>query len=98
MEVNPFESAGYSNAFDVRILPDSADPMDIRQHDRLGCIVPHVAGVTEHLLFQSHVQEKSLKEKVSLRSLRIRRIISSLDYYRLMKQAFRQMIKCYRQH
>src|SRR5688572_593735 len=25
-----FEAAGYTNAFDVRILPDSADPMDIR--------------------------------------------------------------------
>ena len=25
-----FEAAGYINAFDVRILPDDADPMDIR--------------------------------------------------------------------
>jgi hypothetical protein len=40
-----FESAGFINAFQVKILPEDADPMDLRFNDKLGCTAQREVGV-----------------------------------------------------
>ena len=42
-----FEAAGFSNAFRVEVLPDDADPMDLRYNMINGSIVPPEVGLTE---------------------------------------------------
>lgn len=66
-----FEAAGYKNAFEVRILPDSADPMDIRYN-----VINWVHRSTRGWSYGNAVVDprtgEILKGIVSLGSLRVR--------------------------
>ncbi|MGH9458185.1 MAG: zinc-dependent metalloprotease [Thermoanaerobaculia bacterium] len=66
-----FEAAGFRNAFDVRILPEDADPMDIRYN-----VINWVHRSTRGWSYGAAVVDprtgEILKGNVSLRSLRIR--------------------------
>ena len=66
-----FEAAGYKNAFQVKILPDSADPMDIRYN-----VINWVHRSTRGWSYGSSIVDprtgEIIKGVVSLGSLRIR--------------------------
>lgn len=66
-----FEAAGYRNAFQVKILPDSADPMDLRYN-----IINWVHRSTRGWSFGNSVVDprtgEIIKGNVSLGSLRVR--------------------------
>ncbi len=66
-----FEAAGYKNAFQVEILPDTADPMDIRYN-----MIQWVHRSTRGWSYGASVQDprtgEIIKGHVSLGSLRIR--------------------------
>ncbi|MCU0445739.1 MAG: zinc-dependent metalloprotease [Microscillaceae bacterium] len=66
-----FEAAGYSNAFQVKILPEDADPMDVRYH-----IIQWVHRSTRGWSYGNTVRDprtgEIIKGHVSLGSLRIR--------------------------
>ena len=66
-----FEAAGYKNAFEVRILPDTADPMDIRYN-----VINWVHRSTRGWSYGNAVVDprtgEILKGIVSLGSLRVR--------------------------
>jgi hypothetical protein len=66
-----FEAAGYRNAFQVKILPDSADPMDIRYN-----MINWVHRATRGWSFGSSVADprtgEIIKGNVTLGSLRVR--------------------------
>jgi len=66
-----FETAGYKNAFQVKILPDSADPMDIRYN-----VINWVHRSTRGWSYGSSIVDprtgEIIKGVVSLGSLRIR--------------------------
>lgn len=66
-----FESAGYTNAFQIKILPDDADPMDIRYN-----VIQWVHRSTRGWSYGASVVDprtgEILKGHVSLGSLRIR--------------------------
>ncbi|MEO8414906.1 MAG: zinc-dependent metalloprotease [Ginsengibacter sp.] len=66
-----FEAAGYKNAFQVKILPDSADPMDIRYN-----VINWVHRSTRGWSYGSSITDprtgEIIKGVVSLGSLRVR--------------------------
>ncbi|MEP7141871.1 MAG: zinc-dependent metalloprotease [Ferruginibacter sp.] len=66
-----FEAAGYKNAFQVRLLPDSADPMDIRYN-----VINWVHRSTRGWSYGNAVVDprtgEIIKGQVSLGSLRVR--------------------------
>ena len=66
-----FESAGYSNAFQVRLLPEDADPMDVRYN-----VIQWVHRSTRGWSYGSSVLDprtgEILKGHVTLGSLRVR--------------------------
>lgn len=66
-----FEAAGYKNAFQVKILPDSADPMDIRYN-----VINWVHRSTRGWSYGASVVDprtgEIIKGQVSLGSLRVR--------------------------
>src|ERR1019366_1404883 len=66
-----FEAAGYKNAFQVKILPDSADPMDIRYN-----MINWVHRSTRGWSFGYSVSDprtgEIIKGNVTLGSLRVR--------------------------
>lgn len=66
-----FEAAGYSNAFQLKILPDDADPMDVRYN-----VIQWVHRSTRGWSYGSSVVDprtgEIIKGQVSLGSLRIR--------------------------
>ena len=67
-----FESAGFKNAFQIKILPDDADPMDVRYN-----VIQWVHRSTRGWSYGASVIDprtgEILKGHVSLGSLRIRR-------------------------
>ncbi len=66
-----FEAAGYSNAFDVRILPDSADPMDIR-YNMINWVHRSTRGWSYGASVVDPRTGEIIKGQVSLGSLRVR--------------------------
>lgn len=66
-----FEAAGYVNAFDVRILPDSADPMDIR-YNMINWVHRSTRGWSYGASVVDPRTGEIIKGQVSLGSLRVR--------------------------
>ncbi len=66
-----FEAAGYTNAFDVRILPDSADPMDIR-YNMINWVHRSTRGWSYGASVVDPRTGEIIKGQVSLGSLRVR--------------------------
>lgn len=66
-----FEAAGYKNAFQVRILPDSADPMDIR-YNMINWVHRSTRGWSYGASVVDPRTGEIIKGQVSLGSLRVR--------------------------
>jgi hypothetical protein len=66
-----FEAAGYTNAFDVRILPDTADPMDIR-YNMINWVHRSTRGWSYGASVVDPRTGEIIKGQVSLGSLRVR--------------------------
>lgn len=66
-----FEAAGYINAFDVRILPDDADPMDIR-YNMINWVHRSTRGWSYGASVVDPRTGEIIKGQVSLGSLRVR--------------------------
>jgi hypothetical protein len=66
-----FEAAGYSNAFKVEILPDSADPMDIR-YNMINWVHRSTRGWSYGASVTDPRTGEIIKGQVSLGSLRVR--------------------------
>ncbi|MEO6329801.1 MAG: zinc-dependent metalloprotease, partial [Ginsengibacter sp.] len=66
-----FEYAGYKNAFQVRILPDSADPMDIR-YNMINWVHRSTRGWSYGAAVTDPRTGEIIKGQVSLGSLRVR--------------------------
>jgi hypothetical protein len=89
-----FEAAGYTNAFDVRILPDSADPMDIR-YNMINWVHRSTRGWSYGASVVDPRTGEIIKDRYRLVPCVCARIISSSPVcYRPTKQVFRQMIRC----
>jgi hypothetical protein len=66
-----FEAAGYKNAFQVRLLPDSADPMDIR-YNMINWVHRSTRGWSYGAAVVDPRTGEIIKGNVSLGSLRVR--------------------------
>lgn len=66
-----FEAAGYKNAFQVRVLPDSADPMDIR-YNMINWVHRSTRGWSYGASVVDPRTGEIIKGQVSLGSLRVR--------------------------
>lgn len=66
-----FEAAGYRNAFQVRVLPDSADPMDIR-YNMINWVHRSTRGWSYGASVVDPRTGEIIKGQVSLGSLRVR--------------------------
>ena len=66
-----FEAAGYKNAFQVRLLPDSADPMDIR-YNMINWVHRSTRGWSYGASVVDPRTGEIIKGQVSLGSLRVR--------------------------
>ncbi len=66
-----FEAAGYKNAFQVRLLPDSADPMDIR-YNMINWVHRSTRGWSYGASIVDPRTGEIIKGQVSLGSLRVR--------------------------
>jgi hypothetical protein len=66
-----FEAAGYKNAFQVKILPDSADPMDIR-YNVINWVHRSTRGWSYGMAVVDPRTGEIIKGQVSLGSLRVR--------------------------
>jgi hypothetical protein len=66
-----FEAAGYKNAFQVRLLPDSADPMDIR-YNLINWVHRSTRGWSYGAAVTDPRTGEIIKGQVSLGSLRVR--------------------------
>lgn len=66
-----FEAAGYKNAFQVKILPDSADPMDIR-YNMINWVHRSTRGWSYGMAVVDPRTGEIIKGQVSLGSLRVR--------------------------
>ncbi|MBC7886862.1 MAG: zinc-dependent metalloprotease [Ferruginibacter sp.] len=66
-----FEAAGYKNAFQVRILPDSADPMDIR-YNMINWVHRSTRGWSYGAAVVDPRTGEIIKGQVTLGSLRVR--------------------------
>ena len=66
-----FEAAGYKNAFQVRLLPDSADPMDIR-YNLINWVHRSTRGWSYGAAVVDPRTGEIIKGQVSLGSLRVR--------------------------
>ncbi|MBS1668293.1 MAG: zinc-dependent metalloprotease [Bacteroidetes bacterium] len=66
-----FEAAGYKNAFQVRLLPDSADPMDIR-YNMINWVHRSTRGWSYGYAVVDPRTGEIIKGNVSLGSLRVR--------------------------
>ncbi len=66
-----FEAAGYKNAFQVRVLPDSADPMDIR-YNLINWVHRSTRGWSYGAAVVDPRTGEIIKGQVSLGSLRVR--------------------------
>lgn len=66
-----FEAAGYNNAFQVKILPDSADPMDIR-YNMINWVHRSTRGWSYGAAVVDPRTGEIIKGQVSLGSLRVR--------------------------
>ncbi len=66
-----FEAAGYKNAFQVKILPDSADPMDIR-YNMINWVHRSTRGWSYGAAVVDPRTGEIIKGQVSLGSLRVR--------------------------
>jgi len=66
-----FEAAGYKNAFQVKILPDSADPMDIR-YNMINWVHRSTRGWSYGMTISDPRTGEIIKGQVTLGSLRVR--------------------------
>ncbi len=66
-----FEAAGYKNAFQVKILPDSADPMDIR-YNMINWVHRSTRGWSYGMTIADPRTGEIIKGQVTLGSLRVR--------------------------
>ena len=66
-----FEAAGYKNAFQVQVLPDSADPMDIR-YNMINWVHRSTRGWSYGSTISDPRTGEIIKGQVSLGSLRVR--------------------------
>jgi Met-zincin/Domain of unknown function (DUF5117) len=66
-----FEAAGYKNAFQVKVLPDSADPMDIR-YNMINWVHRSTRGWSYGMAVVDPRTGEIIKGQVSLGSLRVR--------------------------
>jgi hypothetical protein len=66
-----YEAAGYKNAFQVKILPDSADPMDIR-YNMINWVHRSTRGWSYGMSITDPRTGEIIKGQVSLGSLRVR--------------------------
>lgn len=66
-----FEAAGYKNAFQIRVLPDSADPMDIR-YNMINWVHRSTRGWSYGASVVDPRTGEIIKGQVSLGSLRVR--------------------------
>lgn len=66
-----FESAGYKNAFQVKVLPDSADPMDIR-YNMINWVHRSTRGWSYGASITDPRTGEIIKGQVTLGSLRVR--------------------------
>jgi hypothetical protein len=66
-----FEAAGYKNAFQVKVLPDSADPMDIR-YNMINWVHRSTRGWSYGMTISDPRTGEIIKGQVTLGSLRVR--------------------------
>ena len=66
-----FEAAGYKNAFQVKMLPDSADPMDIR-YNMINWVHRSTRGWSYGMTISDPRTGEIIKGQVTLGSLRVR--------------------------
>ncbi len=66
-----YEAAGYKNAFQVKILPDSADPMDIR-YNMINWVHRSTRGWSYGMTISDPRTGEIIKGQVTLGSLRVR--------------------------
>lgn len=94
-----FEAAGYKNAFQVRVLPDTADPMDIRYN-----VINWVHRSTRGWSYGASVVDprtgEIIKGQVSLGSLRVRQdyliaqgLLAPFENGKSIKEADNKMLK-----